>query len=175
MGGMPQVDFTLHNALTRFDLSAFPCCVTAALIAIGVWYLRADWRLAERGRRWGGGRTGAFLSGLVFCDLAFASPIAVLSGTYFQAHVLQHLILMVVAPPLLALGAPSTLLLQTASRRTKERWLRVLRSPSFAMLSHPVTVWFLYYGVMFAFFLTSLINTAMLHMWLMDVMNVVFL
>jgi putative membrane protein len=81
----------------------------------------------------------------------------------------------VVAPPLLALGAPSTLLLQTASRRTKERWLRILRSPAAAVITHPITVWCLYFGLMFAFFLSSLINVAMHHMALMDLLNLLFL
>jgi hypothetical protein len=80
-----------------------------------------------------------------------------------------------VGPPLLALGAPSTLLLQTSSRETKQRWLHLLRSSPFAVLSHPVVVWWLYYGSMFAFFLTTLLNFAMLHMWLMDIINVGFL
>jgi putative copper resistance protein D len=82
---------------------------------------------------------------------------------------------MVVAPPLLALGAPSTLLLQTSSRSTKERWLRVLRSGPFAVVSHPLVVAVLYYGVMFIFFLTPLMNVAMWHMSLMNGLNVLFL
>ena len=173
--GMEQLRFTLGNSLTKWDLSPFPLAVLVVLVLIAVWYLRADWTLATRGRRWPASRRAAFLGGLFAVDLAIQSPVASFTGGYFQAHVLQHLLLMVVGPPLLALGAPSTLLLQTASRRTKERWLGVLRSPWFAVLSHPLTAWFLYFGVMFLFFLTSLVNTAMHHMALMDVINVVFL
>ncbi len=175
MGGMPEVPFTLHNALTRWQFGPFALCVTAAVLVLAVWYLRADWQLAARGRAWHRSRTAAFLSGLVAVELALQSPIATFTGRYFEAHVLQHLLLMIVAPPLLALGAPSTLLLQTAGRRTKTRWLRILRSLPFAALTHPVTAWALYYGVMFVFFLTPLINVAMHHMDLMDVLNLGFL
>jgi putative membrane protein len=175
MPGMAHVEFSLHNALTKWEFSAFPLAVIVVLIALAVWYLRADWRLAARGRRWSGARTASFMCGLVAVDLALQSPVAAMTGSYFQAHVLQHLLLMVVGPPLLALGAPSTLLLQTSSRETKQRWLRFLRSSPFAVLSHPVVVWWLYYGSMFAFFLTFLLNFAMLHMWLMDIINVGFL
>jgi len=175
MGGMPRVIFTPHNLLTRWDLSAFPLLVVVLLIAAGAWYLRADWTLAARGRRWKTRRTVSFFAGLVTIDLALQSPIAMLTGTYFQAHVVQHLLLMAIAPPLLAMGAPSTLYLQTTSRKHKERWLAVLRSGPFAVLTNPVLVAFLYYGVMFIFFLTSLINVAMTHMWLMDIINVFFL
>ncbi len=170
-----RVQFNLHTALTAWNMSAFPLFVLVLVVLVAAWYLRADWQLALRGRRWKPSRTLSFLAGLLVIDLAFQSPDATLAMSYFQAHVIQHLMLMVLAPPLLALGAPSTLLLQTASRRTKQRWLAVLRSPVFAAISHPVTVWFLYFGVMFAFFLTPLINVAMHHMDLMDLLNVVFL
>jgi putative copper resistance protein D len=175
MSGMPRVVFSLHDLLTRWEASAFPLLVVLLLIAAGAWYLRADWTLAARGRRWKTRRTISFFAGLVTIDLALQSPIATMTGTYFQAHVIQHLLLMAVAPPLLAMGAPSTLYLQTTSRKHKERWLAVLRSGPFEVLTNPVLVAFLYYGVMFIFFLTSLINVAMTHMWLMDVINVFFL
>jgi putative copper resistance protein D len=165
----------VHNAFSQWSFSIFPLCVLAVLVLIGCWYLRADWALASRGRRWSGYRRAAFFAGLVAVDLAFQSSISVFANSYFQAHIIQHLMLMVVAPPLLALGAPSTLLLQTASRTTKERWLGILRSRPFAVISHPLVVGFLYYGVMFIFFLTSLINVAMWHMGLMDAINVLFL
>jgi putative copper resistance protein D len=170
-----QLSFSLHGALTQWEWSPFPLVALALAIAAAYWYLRAEWQLASRGRRWQGSRRAAFLGGLAAAELAVQSPVATYSMSYFQAHVIQHLLLMVVAPPLLALGAPSTLLLQTSSRRTKERWLAVLRSPSFAVLSHPLSSWLLYFGLMFIFFTTSLVNTAMTHMALMDLMNVLFL
>ncbi len=175
MPGMKPVAFNLHNALTQWQASPFALFVLAVLIGLAYLYLLADWRLAQRGRRWPQERTAAFLAGLIAVDAALQSPVVTFTGTYFQAHVIQHLLLMVVAPPLLALGAPSTLLLQTASRRTKRRWLVVLRSRPFAVLTHPILVWFLYFGFMFAFFLSSLINLAMHHMALMDLFNVIFL
>jgi putative copper resistance protein D len=175
MPGMSRVDFTAHNVLTQWDFSPFSLLALAALVAIGVCYLRADWRLAARGRRWSGRRTASFLAGLVAVDLALQSPVAMFTGTYFQAHVIQHLLLMVIAPPLLAMGAPMTLWLQTANRTTKTTLLSGLNSRWFQVLTHPLIVWFLYYFSMFAFFLTAALGTAMEHMWLMDVINVGFL
>lgn len=175
MGGMTRLPWSVHTALTDWQHGPFALATLVVLIGVASWYLRAEWFLATRGRRWPRRRTAAFLAGLVAVDLAIQSPIATYTGTYFEAHVIQHLLLMVVGPPLLALGAPSTLLLQTASRRVKTLWLSVLKSRPFALLTFPVTVWAVYFGVMFGFFLSSLINTAMHHMWLMDVMNVSFL
>jgi putative copper resistance protein D len=172
---MNRVEFKLHNALTQWQWSPFSLLILAASVAAAYWYLRADWLLASRGRRWSRWRTTSFLAGLVAIVIALCSPVATFTATYFQAHVIQHLLLMVVAAPLLALGAPSTLLLQTARRETKTAWLAVLRSRPFAVLTFPIVVWFLYFGLMFAFFLSSLINVAMHHMWLMDLLNLTFL
>src|SRR5579871_3644510 len=156
MTGMPPVHFSWRLLLTGWQHSAFPLFVLALCLACAYWYLRADWALARRGRRWRGSRTAAFLAGLAAVVLALQSPVATLTASYFEAHVAQHLLLMVVAPPLLALGAPMTLLLQTSSRRTKALAHRFLNSPPFVAVSHPVPVWFLYYGAMFVFFLTPL-------------------
>jgi putative membrane protein len=172
---MTHIPWSVHTALTAWQDGPFALATAAALLGAAYWYLRADWMLATRGRRWPRRRTACFVGGLAAVYLAIGSPVATYTGTYFEAHVVQHLLLMVVAPPLLALGAPSTLLLQTSSRRTKRLWLGVLRSRPFALLTFPLVVWALYFGVMFGFFLTSLLNTAMLHMWLMDIMNLVFL
>lgn len=174
MGSMKPVHFSVHVLLTSWNAGAFPLFMAVVLAAVALWYLRADWVLAGKGRRWSGLRTAAFMVGLVMVELALGSPISTLTASYFQAHVLQHLLLMVIAPPLLALGAPSTLLLQTSSRRTKERWLKILHSPGFAVLSHPLSVWFLYFGLMYAFFLTPFIGFAMAHMEVMDLVNLTF-
>lgn len=175
MGNMHHLPWSVHLALTDWQDGPFALITVAALVAVAYWYLWADWQLAARGRAWPRHRVACFLAGLVAVDVAVQSPVATYTGTYFEAHVIQHLLLMVVAPPLLALGAPSTLLLQTSSRRVKSAWLGVLRSRPFALLTFPVVVWALYFGAMFGFFLTSLINTAMMHAWLMDAMNVTFL
>lgn len=175
MHGMTPVTFTWGRAVGDWQWGPFALLVLAGVLALAYWYLHCDWLLAGRGRRWPPLRTAAFLGGLLAIDLALQSPVATFTASYFQAHVIQHLMLMIVAPPLLALGAPSTLLLQTAGRRTKVRWLAVLRSRPFAVLTHPISAWSLYFGAMFVFFLTPLINVAMTHMALMDAINVVFL
>jgi putative copper resistance protein D len=57
----------------------------------------------------------------------------------------------------------------------KVRLLRILHSSPFAVITHPVVVWFLYYGAMYAFFLSHALQYSMDHMPLMDLINVGFL
>ncbi len=175
MPSMNSEPFNSHTALTAWQSGPFSIAVAVALVGLAYWYLRADWQLASRGRRWPWPRTLAFMTGLIAIDLALQSPVATFTGSYFEAHVTQHLLLMIVAPPLLALGAPSTLLLQSSSRRVKTRWLALLHSRPFAIATYPMLVWFFYFGAMFAFFLSPLINYAMEHMVVMDAINVAFL
>ncbi len=172
---MARVSLSSHAALTRWEFSPFAVVVLVAAVAAAVWYLRAQWSLSARGRHWSAKRTVAFLSGLVGIVIALQSPVASFTMEYFQAHVIQHLLLMIIAPPLLAMGAPMTLALQTSTRSGKIRLLALLNSRPFKVLTHPLPVWLLYYFSMFAFFLTFAINYAMEHMWVMDLVNVGFL
>ena len=171
--GAPPVDW--HTVLSAWQVSPFPCLIAALLALIALWYINATRELAERGRRWPVSRTASFVGGLVAIEVALQSSVAVLSRSIFTAHIIQHLLLMVVGPPLLALGAPMTLALQTSTRVTKRRLLKVLHSRVFGVISHPVPVFFAYYLSMYAFFLTGALGYAMEHMWLMDLINLGFL
>ncbi len=175
MNGANHLGLTLHNVLTQWDTSPFALLTLATVLVVGAWYIQSVWALSAKGRKWSRKRTTAFLTGLVLIDLALQSPIATFTMGYFEAHMVQHLLLMVTAPPLLALGAPMTLALQTSGRATKVRLLRILNSRVFKWWSHPIPTAAVYYVSMFAFFLTSAVDVAMNHMWLMDVVNVAFL
>src|SRR5271156_3551432 len=95
MSGMTRVPFTLHNALTQWQFSPFSILMLAVVVTAGVWYLQADWQLSVRGRKWSYRRTFSFMLGLVCIDMAFNSSVSLFTGEYFQAHVVQHLLLMV--------------------------------------------------------------------------------
>jgi cytochrome c oxidase assembly factor CtaG len=100
-------------------------------------YLAAAARRSRRGTRWPLGRTAAFLAGLVVIALALDSPIAAHDDVP-SIHVLQHGLLMMLAPMLLALGAPVTLAMRTMSRTGRRRIRAVLHDPSVrALVTRP--------------------------------------
>ena len=173
MGREPAVD--LHHVLFDWYWSPFAAAVDVVLLAIAAWYVRSVDRLDARGRTWSPWRTVSFLAGLVAVWMALCSSVATYAGYTFVSHVFQHLLLMIIAPPLAALGAPMTLLLQTSRRSLKSSVLTVLHSRAFAVIRHPVPVFFMYYLSMYAFFLSPAIGYAMGHMWLMDLINLGFL
>jgi cytochrome c oxidase assembly factor CtaG len=93
-------------------------------------------------QRWHGGRLIAFLGGLLAVSLALASPIEPFAALLFQVHMLQHLLLMMAAPPLLWLGAPLFPVLRGLPRQIRTYWVApLLRSPVlralFARATHP--------------------------------------
>src|SRR5262249_1410342 len=73
----------------------------------------------------------AFVGGLIAIFLALASPIEPFAALLLQVHMLQHLLLMMVAPPLLWLGAPFFPLLRGLPRSVRILWVApILRANS---------------------------------------------
>ncbi|MGH9024750.1 MAG: cytochrome c oxidase assembly protein, partial [Acidimicrobiia bacterium] len=113
-------------------------------------------RLAARGRTWPARRSVPFYGGLGVILLATQSGLAAYDRVLFSAHVVQHLLLGMVAGLLLAFGAPVTLALQAASRPAQRQILRVLHSRPISVLTHPATVWVLFAGTLFVLYFTGL-------------------
>jgi putative membrane protein len=84
-----------------------PPAASLALSLTAVIYLRG-WFLMRRARVpfVPGWRAICFLLGLLTLWVALASPLDTFSSFLITAHMLQHMLLMMVAPPLLLLGAP---------------------------------------------------------------------
>ena len=104
---------------------------------------------------------GMFLGGHGLCSwLATQSGIGAYDDVLFYDHMVQHLMLLMVAPPLLIAGQPLTLLLH-ASRNPLHTWTkRVLRSPVASFLTWPVFGAVAYALAVLAAHLTSLATTS---------------
>jgi cytochrome c oxidase assembly factor CtaG len=129
---------------------SFDPWLAATLLVTGGVYLRG-WRLLHRrdSRRWHGGHLAAFFGGLAAIYLALASPIEPFAALLLQVHMVQHLLLMMVAPPLLWLGEPLFPLLRGLPRPVRVYWAApLLSSPSlrrfFTQLTHPLTALFIF-------------------------------
>src|SRR5262245_33857351 len=115
---------TLDAALRSWPFE--PWLVAAMLVTAGV-YLRG-WLILRRrdGQRWHGGHLAAFLGGLAAVYLALASPIELFADLLLQVHMVQHLLLMMVAPPLLWLGAPLLPMLRGLPQPVRRVWVAPL-------------------------------------------------
>jgi cytochrome c oxidase assembly factor CtaG len=118
----------------------FAPIVTAAVVILAGLYLWGVVRVARRhpARPWPAWRTGLFLGGLAVVVLATESGIGAYDDVLFWDHMVQHLMLIMVAPPLLIFGQPITLLMH-ASRNPLHSWVkRILRSRVASFLTWPV-------------------------------------
>jgi cytochrome c oxidase assembly factor CtaG len=107
-------------------------------------------------------RLGVFLAGLLMIALALASPIDDLADRLLAAHMAQHLLLTMVAPPLLALSAPVTLVLRTASAGARRRlMLPLLHSSPVRVLGSPYFAWPLFAAVMWFAHFSPVYNAAL--------------
>jgi putative copper resistance protein D len=121
-------------------------------------YLWGVLRMRSRGDRWPWGRTAAFLVAMVAAAMATVSGIGTYDDTLLSDHMVQHMILSMVVPLAMALGAPITLALRTLPRRPRRWLLAVLHSRVAKVLSFPpltftlfiVTPWALYFSGWYA-------------------------
>src|SRR5258708_26245084 len=126
------------NALFEAFVRSWPYAPGLAValgLAAGI-YLRGWLSLRQQNmERWHIGQLAAFLGGLATIYLALASPIEPFASLLFQVHMLQHLLLMMAAPPLLWLGAPLFPLLRGLPQPVRTYWVAPLfRSPALRTL-----------------------------------------
>jgi cytochrome c oxidase assembly factor CtaG len=117
----------------------FAPIVTGFTAVLAVAYLWGALRVRKRHPRrpWPVGRTIVFLLGLLVINVATQSGIGTYDDTLFWDHMIQHLMLIMIAPPLLVSGQPVTLLLH-ASRNPLHTWVkRIIRSQPVAWITFP--------------------------------------
>ncbi|MPY94921.1 MAG: hypothetical protein GEV08_18235 [Acidimicrobiia bacterium] len=98
-------------------------------------------------------RARCFAGALVALGVALVSPLDALSSALASAHMVQHVLLVLVAAPLLALSASSVTLLRGSPlvvRQAGARWRRRLRltGPHLRALRDPVTLWLAHVGAL---------------------------
>jgi putative copper resistance protein D len=165
----------IHTLLAGWRSGAFSFVALGVEVALAAWYLVSVRRLAHRGRHWPRARTVSFLSGLVVVVIALQSGLAVEGDRLFWVYVVQHLLLMNLAPVLLALSAPVTLALQAAGRPTQRLLLAVLHHPVVEIVTHPLVVATAVYGTMLVYFLSPVYNLTLEHRWFGDLVYLHFL
>ena len=138
-----------HDVLESWD----PPVVALLALALCGWLywrgVRAAWARAGRYRGVSRTQVRAFAAGLAVLAIAIASPLDTVAAALFSAHMVQHLLLVLVAGPLLAAGRAELVLLWAAPERIRRRagriWAGATRVRRFATtLSAPLSAWVLH-------------------------------
>jgi cytochrome c oxidase assembly factor CtaG len=144
------MDWVGVSALASWRLDwgiLLPLLVTAVLYGRG-------WRILhrEQPQRYPDARWWCFYGGLSALVLAILSPLDAFAGLLLQVHMVQHLLLLMVAPPLLWLGQPILPLVRSVPARfVRAAFGPFLHSPGLrkfaAFFVHPVVAWLLFNGM----------------------------
>ncbi|AUY52270.1 cytochrome c oxidase assembly protein [Streptomyces sp. CB01881] len=152
--------------------TAEPLVLTVAVL-LGGWYLYAVRTVARvEGERWQPTRTAAFAGGLLLWVWATCSGLGVYERVLFTDRAVQVVLLLMLVPLLLALGAPVSLLARSSPPHRRERILRALRSRPSRVLMFPAVStallltppWLLYCTPWYEESLTSPVGNAVLHL-----------
>jgi len=151
--------YSWSAVVTQWQFAPAVIVPVAILAILYLWGVR---RVAARhpARPWPAWRAAMFLGGLAVIVVATLSGIGRYDDILFWDHMIQHLMLIMVAPPLLIAGQPITLLLH-ASRNPVHTWAkRMVRSRLASLLTWPVFGALAYTVAVMVFHLTSIASTA---------------
>lgn len=144
---------------------------------LGITYIAGWWRLRKHGPRLAGsGQLGGYLAGLALLCLALLSPIDGLASLLFTMHMLQHLLLGMVVPPLLLLANPLPVVLWGLPRQLRHGVDRLLAREALvrrglrAMTLMPVA-WGFYTLTLWGWHLPAAYEAALENDWLHDLQH----
>jgi cytochrome c oxidase assembly factor CtaG len=167
--------FTGASIVTEWGIDPLLFVLTAwaaGLYVVGVLVLR------RRGDAWPAGRTVSFVViGMGSFYVVTSSGIATYDTTLLSVHMVQHMVLTMVVPLFLALGAPVTLALRTLPRTPRGWLLALLHSRVAKVLSFPpltfvlfvISPWALYFSGWYEASLNSSLVHELMHVHLVTV------
>ncbi len=140
-----------------------------AILATAAWYLLGVRTLHRRGDAWPVGRTVSFiLGGLGTITVATEGPLAAYDTTLLSVHMVQHMLLSMVAPIFLALGAPITLALRTFRGRLHRALMWFLHSTYMKVLAFPLVSGAIYVINPWALYFTGYYPLTLRNVWWHD-------
>ncbi len=151
----------------RVDLIVVGLTITAATAyAIGVC------RLRRAGHAWPLGRTLSWAAGCVCVIAASGTGIKAYGTAMFSVHMIDHMLVSMLAPLLLVLGAPLTLALRACatlrghqSMMLQDELNHLINSRLIAVVTNPVVALGLYVGSLFAVYFTPLFDVLVRYHW----------
>ncbi|MCB1273015.1 MAG: bifunctional copper resistance protein CopD/cytochrome c oxidase assembly protein [Leucobacter sp.] len=146
----------------KFDLAWVLVCAFGAMF-----YLAGVLRLHRRGDRWPIGRTVAWLGGLLLLFYTTNGAFNVYEQYLFSQHMLAHMMLTMLIPLVLVLGAPVTLALRATEKRADGSWggrewiLWTVQTPYAKFITHPAVAAVVFAGSLWVFYFSPIFRWAM--------------
>lgn len=164
---------TVTRGFTAWEFDPYLAVVVLVAAAL---YLYGVRRLRARGDGWSHWRTVSFIVlGLGSVVIATQSFLATYDTTLFSVHMVQHMVLSMVSPIFLALGAPVTLALRTLARAPRRWLLAVLHSRVAKVLTFPPLTWSAFVGTPFALYFSPWYELTLRNTYFHEVLHLHFL
>ena len=157
----PELTATSYLTVWKFDLAWTLVCLFGAIL-----YLAGAIRLHRRGDRWPIGRTIAWLGGLAMLFYTTNGALNAYEQYLFSVHMLGHMMLTMLIPLVLVLGAPVTLALRAVEKRQDGSWggrewiLWTVQTPYSKFITHPVVAAVMFAGSLWVFYFTPIARWA---------------
>jgi cytochrome c oxidase assembly factor CtaG len=165
--------FSVAEIFTQLRLTSL---LALFLVIAGAVYLYGVHRLRRRGDHWPAGRTVAFLlGGLGSIAAVTVTGLEAYDTVLLSVHMVQHMVLSMVGPIFLALGAPVTLALRTLPAANRKMLLAVLHSRVARVLTFPLVAFGLFVANPFVLYFTGLYRATLEHAWLHEFIHVHFI
>src|SRR6478609_623400 len=159
-----------REALTWWTLDPLALTTIGSSIAVYNRGLVNLWRSAGVGAGIGRREAAAFYAGQLTLLVALVSPIDRLSDLLFSAHMTQHEILLVVAPPLVVLGKPVVAFAWAFGERRRAAVMRALDSKlvsrTWWLLSAPLMILLVHGAVLWLWHIPVLFEAALRSEWI---------
>jgi putative copper resistance protein D len=164
--------FTPAEIFTQLRLTSL---IAVLLLVAAFLYGYGVVRLRQRGHHWPPGRTIAFVvGGLGSMAAVTVTGIEAYDDTLLSVHMVQHMVLGMVGPIFLALGAPVTLALRTLAPGPRKKLLAVLHSRVVNVITFPLFAFGVFVATPFALYFTGLYHVSLEHDWLHELTHVHF-
>jgi len=155
----------ITRLLTLYNPDALIIGILITLVAL---YIKGVVILARRGDKWPVGRTISFACGIALLDFATSGGLGVYALFSFEYHMIAHMVIGMLAPIAIVLGAPITLALRSLplGRTPEERGVRgalisFLHTRYSVILTNPLTALALFDGSLFVLYFTNLFGDFM--------------
>ena len=156
---------TFSKVLLGYEADGLMLGLLIFLVAL---YIKGVIILTKRGDKWPVGRTIAFALGISAVDFATSGGLGLYSHFAFSNHMMAHMVLGMIAPIGIVLGAPITLALRTLplGRNQQESGIRgvfieLLHSKLSKFYTNPVVALAIFDGSLFALYFTPLFGKLM--------------
>ena len=159
---------------TTTGIDTVPVVMEVVALLLYVWGVVRNNRLHPR-HRWPIWRTVTWVGALVTTMVAVGSFIGVYDGELFWDHMVQHLLLVMVAAALFAIASPLALAHRATTGQAHRLVNRALRSAPSRFFGHPITAFIIYALVIPVTHLTSFYNWTLTHETIHDTEHLVFL